>query len=228
VCRDQVIRSTDGVQLATTLYEPRGKRTATGWPAIVMFHGIGGTRASMNTIAEQTFANEGFVVLTFDHRRHGESGGFFDADGQSEIAAAITLQKWLSARPEIDGTHIGAWDISLGGGVVWRTVQFSDAAVVNETWVDLYGALAPNDLAKSGALFGLLSQTKKAWKTSFPLIHDTALVSRGSKLRLTLSCTSTAQSPANLLYLTGVPGRSSLTIKSASVKLPVLRRPISG
>ena len=49
--------------------------------------------------------------------------------------------------------------------------------------------------------------------------HDTALIARGSKLRLTLSWTSTAQNPVNLLYLTGVPDGSSLTIKSASITL---------
>jgi hypothetical protein len=50
----------------------------------------------------------------------------------------------------------------------------------------------------------------------------------GSKLRVTLSWTSTAQNPANLLYLTGVPDGSSLTIKRLQVTLPVLKTPISG
>ena len=53
-------------------------------------------------------------------------------------------------------------------------------------------------------------------------------VARGAKLRLTLSWTSTAQNPANLLYLTGVPDGSSLTVKSAYITLPLLKHPISG
>ena len=53
-----------------------------------------------------------------------------------------------------------------------------------------------------------------------PAIHDTALIARGSKLRLTLSWTSTAQNPPNLLYLTGVPDASSLTVPSASSSCP--------
>jgi predicted acyl esterase len=449
---DVMIRASDGTQLASTLYVPtsaQGEPPAAGWPAIVMFHGLGGTRASMNTIAEQTFAGEGYAVLTTDHRGHGESGGLFNVDGPAEIQDARDLYDWLAARPNIDKAHIGAWGISLGGGVVWGAlkagVPFATAEVY-ETWVDLFEALAPNNLSKSGAVFQFLSsvptdrtapelnaiksdalnstnaaalkkyadarsakdvlakiktpvavfqgrrdfafgleqgitaykrlggprrlyigdfghapstfpgpdsgivfaeasdwfahflkkqsngintrkpvelapdpyreaqnvsyaglppattvttktrksgktfgtqgklvltftlpkkklevfgapvvtvkastKTKakqlvavleavppggaativseggtllpakgKAWTVSFALIHDTALIARGSKLRLTLSWTTTVQNPANLLYLTGVPDGSSLTIRSAAVKLPVLKSAISG
>jgi predicted acyl esterase len=446
---DVMVKARDGTQLAATLYEPDGTPPAGGRPAIVMFHGLGGTRASMNALAEQTFANEGYVVLTSDHRGHGESGGLFDVDGPAEIQDARDLFEWLAARPEVDRAHIGAWGISLGGGVVWGALKAGvpfAAAEVNETWVDLAQALAPGRLSKSGAVFqflnavptdrtapGLnaiksdilnssnypalrayaaarsvkpaLSQIKtpvfvfqgrrdfafgleqglaayrqlggpkrlyigdfghapstfpgpdagvvfaeasdwfgrflkraqngidrrkpvelapdpyreaqnvsyasppptktvktatvtpkktfgsrgklvvsfalptqklevfgaptvtvrastrtqakqltavveavapggaativseggtllptpaKSWKLSFPLISDTALIARGSRLRVTLSWTTTAQNPANLLYLTGVPDGSSLTIDSASIRLPVLQKAISG
>jgi alpha-beta hydrolase superfamily lysophospholipase len=445
---DYTVTASDGVKMATTLYEPDGTPPTGGWPAIVMFHGLGGTRASMNTIAEATFANEGYAVLTADHRGHGESGGLFNTGGPREIQDARDLFDWLAARPEIDKSHIGAWGISLGGGVVWNSlktgVPFAAAEVV-ETWVDLYQSLAPNYLAKSGAVFQflnsvpadrtdpelnaikadalnstnpqalqayaavrsvrdnlsriktpvyvfqgrrdfafgleqgieaynglggpkrlyigdfghspstfpgpdaavvfsegtkwfahylqgdssngtaakgvelapdpfvedknvlystlpkrmtiktrtakpnktigstgkvvttytlparkletfgpptvvvnastrtqakqlvavleavkgststivseggtLLPTARKAYAVSFPLIWDTALIAKGSKLRLTLSWTSTAQNAANLLYLTGVPDGSSLTVKSAYVTLPVLKSPISG
>ena len=49
-----MLTASDGTQLATSLYVPVGAPPAGGCPAIVMFHGIGGTRASMNAIAEQT------------------------------------------------------------------------------------------------------------------------------------------------------------------------------
>src|SRR5947199_6312208 len=109
---DVTITASDGTKLASTLYEPPGTPPAGGWPAIVMFHGLGGTRASMNTIAEATFANEGYAVLTSDHRGHGESGGLFNTDGPREIQDARELYDWLAARPEIDKAHIGAWGIS--------------------------------------------------------------------------------------------------------------------
>jgi predicted acyl esterase len=157
---DQKVTARDGTLLATTLYEPVGAPPVGGWPAIVMFHGLGGTRASMNAIAEQTFANEGYAVLTVDHRGHGESGGLFDANGPAEIQDARDLYDWLAARPELDKAHIGAWGISLGGGVVWGALKAGvpfAAAEVNETWVDLYQSLAPAGLSKSGAVFQFLS-----------------------------------------------------------------------
>ena len=445
---DQMVSASDGARLATTLYEPVGAPPVGGWPAIVMFHGLGGTRASMNTIAEQTFANEGYAVLTTDHRGHGESGGLFDTDGPVEIQDARDLFSWLVAHPEIDKAHVGAWGISLGGGIVWGALRAGipfAAAEVNETWVDLNQALAPSGLTKSGAIFQFLNSVpadrtapallavrgdalanrnlsalktyadarsvrsdlpkittptlvfqgrrdfafgleqgieayqglagpkrlyigdfghapstfpgpdsavvfteaadwfgrylkndlngidtrkpvelapdpfreaqnvsyanlppttsvktkivkvnktfdsrgkavvtlalpkqklelfgspvlsvtattktsatqlvavveaiapngtptivseggtalatgRKAWSVSFPVISDTALIARGSKLRVTLSWTTTAQNGANLLYLTGVPDASSLTIKTLRVSLPVLKNPIS-
>jgi predicted acyl esterase len=157
---DQTITASDGVQLATTLYEPATAPPATGFPAIVMFHGLGGTRASMNAVAEQTFAPAGYAVLTFDFRGHGQSGGLFDLDGPRELQDARELLTWLDARPEIDDAHVGAWGISLGGGMVWASLKAGlpfAAAEVYETWVDLYRALAPGNLTKSGAIFQFLN-----------------------------------------------------------------------
>src|SRR5205085_2503483 len=157
---DQKLTASDGVQLATTLYEPSTAPTVGGFPAIVMFHGLGGTRASMNTIAEQVFAPAGYAVLTFDFRGHGESGGLFDLDGPREVQDVAEMLAWLAMHPEIDKTHIGAWGISLGGGAVWACLKAGlpfAAAEVNETWTDLYPALAPGNLSKSGAIFQFLN-----------------------------------------------------------------------
>jgi hypothetical protein len=46
-------------------------------------------------------------------------------------------------------------------------------------------------------------------------------------LRLTLAATSTAQNPANALYLLGVRDGSRVHLGRISVTLPVLRKPIS-
>jgi predicted acyl esterase len=157
---DQTVTASDGVQLATTLYEPATAPPVGGFPVVVMFHGLGGTRSSMNTIAEQTFAPVGYAVLTFDLRGHGQSGGLFDLDGPRDVMDVYELLERLQSRPEIDDAHIGAWGISLGGGLVWQSLKAGlpfAAAEVYETWVDLYQALAPGNLTKSGAIFQFLS-----------------------------------------------------------------------
>jgi ABC-2 type transport system ATP-binding protein len=156
---DGAVTMDDGVAITYTLYEPTTPKPAAGYPAIMMFHGLGGSRRDMNTLAENSFANEGYAVLTFDARGHGASGGLFSLDGPREIADFKALFAWLTARPEIDGKHVGAWGISLGGGAVWRSivdgVPFAAGEVV-ETWTDLISALAPQGLAKTGLIFGFL------------------------------------------------------------------------
>jgi len=157
---DLSLTMSDGVELAATLYEPTGTAPSGGWPGIIMFHGLGGTRAQTNALAEASFANEGYVVLTFDARGHGQSGGVTSIDGPREIQDTSELFDWLAARPEVDSHHIGAFGISLGGGAVWRSlvegVPFA-AVETAETWTDLYQALAPQNLAKSGAVLQFLS-----------------------------------------------------------------------
>src|SRR5439155_13095815 len=153
---DQKVTMSDGAQIATSFYEPVTAPPVGGLPAIILFHGLGGTRASMNAVAEATFANEGYAVLTFDLRGHGESGGLFDLDGPRDLQDVGELLNWLGTHPEIDKAHIGAWGISLGGGLVWACLEAGvpfAAAEVSETWTDLYEALAPGNLLKSGAIF---------------------------------------------------------------------------
>jgi predicted acyl esterase len=157
--RDLTLTVDDGAALAATLYLPDGAAPAAGWPGIVMLHGLGGNRLSMNAIAEQTFANEGYAVLTYDARGHGSSAGLFSADGPREIADVRAAFAYLDQQAA-DATRIGVWGISYGGGAALRSlvegVPFAAAEVV-ETWSDLYGTLLPQGLAKSGAIFAFIS-----------------------------------------------------------------------
>ena len=82
--QDLTIAGQGATPLAATLYEPTSPLPAGGYPAIVMFHGLGGTRAQMNILAEFYFATEGYVVVTFDARGHGDSGGLWGLDGPNE------------------------------------------------------------------------------------------------------------------------------------------------
>jgi predicted acyl esterase len=162
---DQMVTMSDGVQIATTLYEPLGAPPVGGWPTVMMFHGHGGDRTSMNTISELLWATSDYAALTFDFRGHGQSGGLFGLNSPREIQDVRELFNWLAARPSINKGAIGAWGISLGGGAVWGAlatgVPFA-AAEVFETWTNLYAALAPNDLAKSGAVAQLANEVPAA------------------------------------------------------------------
>ena len=100
-------------------------------------------------------------MLTVDARGHGASGGLVTIDGPREIADVRDAFGWLAARPDVADKRIGAWGISYGGGALWNAlvagVPFA-AAETCETWTDLYSALVPQNLSKSGAVTGFLSE----------------------------------------------------------------------
>ena len=157
---DEVVTMDDGVGIATTTYVPFEHPPHPGlFPGVMVFHGLGGNRQSMRLVAE-AFARRGYVVLTFDFRGHGESGGLFTALGPRELAdIAILRERWLPANAPVIPDRVGAWGISLGGGAALRATAegtpFAALEVV-ETWTDLYDALVPQGLAKTGAVFTFL------------------------------------------------------------------------
>jgi hypothetical protein len=59
------------------------------------------------------------------------------------------------------------------------------------------------------------------------LISQLTAIPKGSRLRLTIAATSTAQSSGNLLYLTGVPRSSRLVVGPARLSVPLMAKPIS-
>ena len=169
----------DGVDLAATLYEPSSAPPPAGHPAIVVFHGLAGKRQDLDFLA-RAFAGS-FAVLTLDARGHGESGGLVSIDGPREMADVRAVFSWLAARPEIDGGKLGAWGMSLGGGAVLRSlvegVPWAAAETV-ETWTDLYSAMAPQRLSKSGAVYQFLNSVpENRFDPSVLAIREDAIAS---------------------------------------------------
>jgi predicted acyl esterase len=163
-----MIPMSDGVPIAATLFTPDGIAPRGGRPAVMLLHGLGQTRVSTDAvtgtsvydIAGEWLASEGYVALAFDARAHGASGGLFSLDGPREVQDVRELRRWLSRRPGVSSSRIGAFGLSIGGGALWRAavegVPFA-AIVTGATWTDLYEALVPQDLAKSGAIAGFQS-----------------------------------------------------------------------
>ncbi len=156
---DVLIAMDDGVSIAATLYLPAGDPPAGGWPALVFLHGLSGNRTQMNALVEgYGFTDGAYAVLTFDARGHGESGGLVGIDGPREIADTRAVHTWLAARPDVADAQIGAWGISYGGGAVFNSLAAGvpwAAVVTVETWTDLFTALMPQGLVKSGLVAGL-------------------------------------------------------------------------
>ena len=156
--QDLSVAMDDGVSIAATLYVPDGATPTGGWPAIVFLHGLSGNRQQMNALVEGYGFTNGYAVLTFDARGHGQSGGLVGIDGPREVADIRAIRDWLAARGDVSDTRIGAWGISYGGGGILNSlvagVPWAAVATV-ETWTDLYSALMPQGLVKSGLVAGL-------------------------------------------------------------------------
>jgi alpha-beta hydrolase superfamily lysophospholipase len=147
------ISASDGAKLACSLVEPDGSPPAGGWPAVMLFHGLGGRHQDMEPIATGFLAPAGYASLECDARGHGVSEGLFGLDGPRDVLDTRELFTWLTARPEISDTQIGALGISLGGGAVWNAASAGvpfKAIVPIITWTNLSTSLAPQGLSKSG------------------------------------------------------------------------------
>jgi predicted acyl esterase len=146
----------DDVRIDAALLEPEGTPPVGGWPAIMMFHGLGGSHRTLLPLA-QAYVAKGYAVFVPDARGHGTSGGYVSLDGPREVEDIHTELGWLAERPEISDTQIGAWGISLGGGAAWNSIASGQAVFkaleTFETWSDLYRALFPQNLGKSGAIY---------------------------------------------------------------------------
>src|SRR6185437_7379336 len=91
-------------------------------------------------------------------RGEGTSGGDLTLAGPREIADERAMESFFAGLPQVSDTQIGAWGVSYGGGQIWEGLAAGipyKAADVVATWTDLYTALWPQDVARSGIVVGL-------------------------------------------------------------------------
>lgn len=116
----------DGVE-RDDLRFPCGGETCAGWlfrppasaaPVVVMAHGFAGTRDVALEPFARAFAARGVAAFVFDYRGFGASGG-----GPRQLVDPWRqLEDWEAAiafvrgRPGLDGSRLGLWGSSMGGG----------------------------------------------------------------------------------------------------------------
>jgi esterase/lipase len=123
---------------------------------VIFLHGLGGSKDDLATLGAIA-ASQGYAALAYSARGQGTSTGAFGLAGPNEVSDERAMFTWLGGLPNVSNTQIGAWGISYGGGETWNGLAAGipyKAAEVLETWTDLYSALWPQGVAKSGVIRG--------------------------------------------------------------------------
>lgn len=100
---------------------------------IILVHAYNGNRTGVIHHAD-FLAQNGFGVLLFDLRAHGDSEGevfAFGWDADKDVFAALS---YLQQQPEVDPDRIGALGLSIGGEIVLQAAAQTDQiqAVVSD------------------------------------------------------------------------------------------------
>jgi esterase/lipase len=160
----------DGTSIAYDLYEPDGTAPAAGWPGVVVLHGLGGSKDQMAPVAT-ILAAHGYAAIAYSARGQGTSTGDLELAGPNELSDERAMEAFFAGLPEVSNADIGVWGISYGGGQAWNGIAAGipyEAAEVVQTWTDLYSALWPQDVAKSGIVLGFA----KSVESRSPLIAE--------------------------------------------------------
>lgn len=111
--RDEILFESHGDRCAAWLY-PSGSANS---PAIVMAHGLSGTRRDRLGPFAERFAQTGITALVFDHRGFGDSEGkpdlFVPRRQLEDWAAAIAYARGLDG---VDPARVATFGSSMGGG----------------------------------------------------------------------------------------------------------------
>lgn len=117
ISRTDLVFDSQGTPCAAWLYRPQDSGTR---PAVVMAHGFTAVREQRLDAYAEHFARAGLVVLLFDYRHFGASGG----EPRQLLSVRRQLEDWEAAiatvrgRPEVDPDRIALWGTSFGGAHV--------------------------------------------------------------------------------------------------------------
>jgi dienelactone hydrolase len=111
--------TSDGINLAATFWTPPDQKSV---PGVILIHILGGKRQDWTPLARTLQAN-GYAVLAFDLRGHGESGGKQTYSAMTKDVAVVYA--WLQQQETVAPA-----DIVLIGGSIGANIALNFA--VNE------------------------------------------------------------------------------------------------
>jgi fermentation-respiration switch protein FrsA (DUF1100 family) len=109
----------EGIELAGDLFLPADVKQGGRRAGIVLCHGYTGVRSIYLPDNARVLAEAGYVVMSFDYKGWGDSGGpksrLAPYSRVADVQAALTF---LGAQPEVDAARLGIYGTSYGGATV--------------------------------------------------------------------------------------------------------------
>ena len=130
-----------GLELSGAVHVPRGMRASERRAGFLVLHGFGSNKTSSNTMQPTRVLGElGYVVLRFDMRGCGDSGGergrVICLEQVEDTRNAVTF---LAAHPAVDPQRIAVIGSSFGGAVAVYAAGVDErlaAVISNGGWGD--------------------------------------------------------------------------------------------
>ncbi|USS40064.1 alpha/beta fold hydrolase [Thermococcus aggregans] len=114
---DITISTTDGLKLKGWWIDRGSEKT------IILLHGYASSRWSFYIIPMiETLAKNGYNVLAFDFRAHGESEGKYTTVGDKELIDLVSAIDWLKREKPNSANRIGLVGYSMGAMVAIRAL----------------------------------------------------------------------------------------------------------
>jgi ABC-2 type transport system ATP-binding protein len=160
---EERVPSTDGIEVAITVFRPAGVCAEAPTPVVLHGHGWGGSRIKAVNDEARLFLDAGYGLVSIDARGHGDTTGQAQLmHRDAEVHDYRAVLDWIHDHLDwvqrddsgIDKDIVaGSYGASYGGGWQLMTAAFDDrldALVPVVTWNDLAESLAPNTVPRTG------------------------------------------------------------------------------
>ncbi len=119
------------VQIFASLLMSQDKKGKAGRPAVIMVHGSGDGPREIFLPMARWYAEQGFIVLIYDKRGSGRSGGNWQSSSLTDLAEDVVAGlSFLAGQPVVARSKIGIFGVSQAGWVLPVAVTKSEIA----TW----------------------------------------------------------------------------------------------
>lgn len=180
------------IDMAGTLYLPKGFSESRKYPALVSIHPGGGVKEQTAGVYALRLAEQGFVTLAFDASHQGESGGMprFLDDPMRRVGDIYSAVDFVTALPYVDPARVGALGICAGSGVAIK-------AASTERRIKAVATVSAVDVGAA---------TRKGWDGKAPVADQLAMLEGVAKQR---TAEAAGSAPVYVPYVPAVGDRSA-------------------